>query len=91
MVSAAIEARRRDRKYYCSADPTEMSDGQWFRHIHAAVVLSEIFNELSEKTVSYDKVIHSVELTRWLIEHSPEDLREVADLLAKIVAGSREE
>jgi hypothetical protein len=81
-VKAAIEVKRKDRNYYCSADPSEMSDEQWIKRINAAKLLSDLFGELSTNRVPYKKVIHSVDLTRWLLEHSPQDLREVADLLA---------
>jgi len=84
-VTAAIEARRADRKYYCSADPSEMMEENWVKRINAAVLLSNIFGELSENRVAYDKVVHGAELTRWLIQHSPQDLREVADLLAMVL------
>jgi hypothetical protein len=83
-----IEARRGDRKYYCSGDATGMSDENWLKRIHAAVLLSEIFSELSEKRVAYDKAAHGVELTRWLIQHAPQDLREIADLLVAVIDGT---
>jgi hypothetical protein len=84
-VVAAITTKRTDRKYYCSADPSEMSEENWVKRIHAAVLLSDVFSELSENRVAYDKVVHGVELARWLIQHSPDDLREVADLLTIVV------
>jgi hypothetical protein len=83
-VRAAIGSRRKDRKYYCTADSDEMSDERWFKHVHAAVLLSDIFSDLSEKRVAYDKVVHSVALTRWLIDNSPGDLKELSDMLAFI-------
>jgi hypothetical protein len=81
----AIEGKRADRKYYCSADASEMGEENWAKRIHAAMLLGDIFGELSENRVRYDKVIHGVELTRWVIQHSPDDLREVADLIDDII------
>jgi hypothetical protein len=80
-VSKAIEARRRERQYYCAADPSQMTDENWSEHIHAAGLLRDLFSDLSETRVTYDKIEHGVELTRWIIEHRPENLREIADLL----------
>ncbi len=85
-VRAAIDARRGERRYYCIDDPNERVDEMWSRRIDAAVLLKDIFGELSENRVRYDKVKHSTELTRWIIENSPDDLREVADLLKGVLA-----
>jgi hypothetical protein len=53
---------------------------KWRDSIHAAHLLERLFMKMSGTRVSYRKTEHSVALTRWLIEHRPEDLRELADL-----------
>jgi predicted ATPase len=85
-VQAAIDARRGERRYYCTDDPNERAAEMWSRRIDAAGLLKDIFGELSENRVRYDKVKHSTELTRWIIQNSPDDLREVADLLKGVLA-----
>jgi energy-coupling factor transporter ATP-binding protein EcfA2 len=85
-VRAAIEAKRGERRYYCTDDPNERGDEMWLRRVDGAGMLRGIFGELSENRVSYDKVRHSTDLTRWIIGNSPGDLREVADLLKKVLA-----
>jgi predicted ATPase len=85
-VGAAIDAKRGERRYYCTDDPNEKSDELWVRRIDGAGVLRDIFGELSENRVRYDKIKHSTDLTRWIIQNSPSDLREVADLLKGVLA-----
>ena len=85
-VRAAIDAKRQERRYYCTDDPNERSDKLWLRQVDGAAVLHDIFGELSENRVSYDKVKHSTDLTRWIIQNSPDELREVADLLKEVLS-----
>ncbi len=88
-VNAAIETKRREQRYYCTPEPNERADEMWRRRIDAAGLLGDIFGEVSENRVRYDKVKHSADLTRWIVENSPGDLREVADLLAGVLASKK--
>jgi hypothetical protein len=83
-VAALIEIKRKDPDNYCRGYAVE-NGTDWQRHIDAARVLSELFTELSETRVSYDKIRHSVALTEFIIEHSPEELEEIADLLVNLL------
>lgn len=87
-VRALLEAKRDDAKYYRPLAVPATADDQWITTIHGARVLADIFSELSEARVSYDKLRHSGAITEWLIEHTPEDLREIADLLEQILTQS---
>lgn len=60
-----------------------MDDPTWLADVDAARLLKDLFGGLSGSRVAYDKVAHGVALTRWLCENAPEDLREVADLIAE--------
>lgn len=62
------------------ADPTK-----WQEFIHGAHLLESLFKTLSEHRVVYDKIAYSVSLTDWLIEHAPEDLRELANLMQNMI------
>lgn len=84
-VRVMLDTKRSDAKYYRPLPLSDLADEQWIRTIHGARVLSDIFSELSEVRVAYDKLRHSVAITEWLIEHTPEDLREIADLLERIL------
>jgi predicted ATPase len=82
-IAKLIGVKRKDLSFYCrgaTAVPAE-----WEHSIDAARVLKEIFTELSETRVSYEKTKHSVELTKWLLKNEPEALRELADLLLGIL------
>ncbi len=63
----------------------EFSSDEWIREVHAANLLDELFIDLTETRVQFDKVHHSTALTKWLIEHSAEDLQEIADMLVEAI------
>jgi len=50
--------------------------------VHGAKLLDTIFKKFSECRVEYDKVKYGVALTEWILENSPSDLHEVADIIA---------
>ena len=52
--------------------------------VHGGHLLEDLFSNFSGKTVPYDKPRHGLKLTEWLIEHNPQALGEVKDLLAQI-------
>ena len=46
-------------------------------------MLEDLFSDLSNARVVYDKVTHSVALTRWLCDNACEDLEELAGLMVE--------
>jgi hypothetical protein len=82
-VQALIEAKRQDLTFYSRGAKAVPTD--WERRIDAARLLAEIFTELSESRVSYEKTKHSVALTKWLLANDAALLAEVADLLNGIL------
>jgi hypothetical protein len=58
---------------------------EWVAQVHAAKLLSEMFQELSEARVTYDKVEYGTQLTRWIIQNTPDDLKEISDLLMQVM------
>ena len=50
--------------------------------MHGAKLLVTFFKEFSECRVEYDKVKYGLALTEWILENSPSDLQEVADIIA---------
>jgi len=84
-VATTLAAKRSERKYYCSPDPSLRTPDNWVREINGAKVLLDIFEELSGKTVEYDKVDHGLELTNWIAENSPDELAEVATVLSSLL------
>lgn len=79
-VQEWLNINKADRKYAVRA-PSEKP----FSGIHGAKLLEDIFKHFSENRVNYDKVTHGVMLTEWIIKNSPEDLRELANLLQGIL------
>ncbi|RQV15999.1 DUF2813 domain-containing protein [Burkholderia cenocepacia] len=57
----------------------------WLDIVHAPKILKEIFNDVPNNPEEYRKTTHSVEITEWLIENSPQHLQPIADLLATIL------
>jgi hypothetical protein len=82
-VAAWMEAHRSEEKYF---KPSPSRD---FEHdIDAPKFLKDLFYAHSNNTLEYGKTEHSVALTNWLIEHEPEALRELADLLVSKLPAS---
>ena len=59
------------------------SKESWLVSVHGANLLSDLFSAFSEARVSYVKTEHSVRITEWIIEHSPEELEGIADLISR--------
>jgi predicted ATPase len=53
----------------------------WVRTVDGARLLQYIFSELSERRVSYQKTLHSVEITKWMLAKNRDELKEIADLI----------
>ncbi|MCA9639498.1 MAG: AAA family ATPase, partial [Myxococcales bacterium] len=53
----------------------------WRHKVDGAKLLKNMFTELSESQLAYDKVSHGQELTEWLLAEDPSHLQEVADLI----------
>lgn len=83
-VRELLDQKCDDAGYFCRHNHPKEPDDQ-IQHIDATKVLTDIFNEISETRVAFDKPQYSVLLTDWIIENSPDDLRELADFLARDV------
>jgi hypothetical protein len=79
-VGEVIAEMVRDSRHACPAQAAVHGSG-WAASANAAEVLREIFSNLSQSRVRFDKVKHAVRLTRWLIDNSPDDLTEILDLV----------
>jgi len=83
-VGDAIGSKLSDGTYYCGRSSPDAA-AQRLAEVDGGRILREVFSQLSETRVSYEKLPHGTLLTEWLIEHAADDLREVADLLAAIL------
>jgi len=87
-VQALIEKKREKSEYFKSL---KVENGEnWIARINGALVLADIFKELSEKRYYYEKTTHAVTLTEWLIENAPEELDEVVKSIEEILDHSDE-
>ncbi len=87
-VEEWLERNRWNSKYFGRRQVTEASRNEdtWLRAVHGAKLLQDMFNELSETRVAYDKVEHGYALTEWLVDNAPSDLDEIAGLLKEKLA-----
>jgi hypothetical protein len=81
-INVWLEQHRWDRRYFHEkVKEDSQTEETWLSDVHGAKVLDEMFQELSETRVLYDKVVHGMALTRWLCDNAPDDLRELASVI----------
>jgi len=83
-VDHLINQKRQNLGYFCSG--IAQVPEAWIAKIDGARVLSDIFGQLSENRVAYDKTKHSVAITDWLIQNDPNALRDLANMLDHLLA-----
>lgn len=74
-----MDSNRWELRYFDSSG--EQTEERWKREVNAARFLSDMFTQLSETRVQYQKIEHGEWLTDWLIVNSPDDLCELAHFL----------
>lgn len=82
-VNRILDAKRGGTGYYCRG--TEQIPVDWIVHIDGATVLSEIFSELSENRVSYEKMRHSVAITEWILKNDPHYFRDLSNWMLELL------
>ncbi len=87
-VRTWIAKHRSEAKYYSPLKPVAGRADTWLATIHSARLLTDLFAELSEKRVTYDKTEHGTALTKWLVTNAAEELREVSELLKSFLSGT---
>jgi len=81
-INRWLEQHRWDRRYLGKeVEENSQTEETWLSDVHGAKVLNDMFQELSEARVLYDKVVHGTALTRWLCDNAPDDLRGLAGLI----------
>jgi predicted ATPase len=84
-VKARLEELFKDAKYSCKGLPALKGNRDF---IDAARLLRDVFNEFTECRVSFEKTLHSVELTNWILDNEPERLKPLADILRECLRNS---
>lgn len=83
-VEALILAKRQNQEYFCHPEHAGDSD-DWRCCINGPKVLQQIFSELSQSRVTFEKTEHSPALTDWIIQNKPSQLEEIAKLLREVL------
>jgi hypothetical protein len=77
-----LECNHSDRKYYdWNISEAERTEDKWMQNVYGAKILADIFKDFSGGRVEYDKVRYGVALTEWILEHAPDGLAEVANMI----------
>lgn len=58
----------------------------WRDETHAANILRDLFRDVCSDRLEFQKTDHSVRLALWLVENSPAELSELANVIAKKIA-----
>ena len=81
-AEAWIDSHRWDPKYFDPL-PVERDHDTWLREVRGGRLLTDLFSELSEQRVRYDKVRHGVAMTDWLLANTPQHLSDISELVAR--------
>ncbi|MDR3481603.1 MAG: AAA family ATPase [Burkholderiaceae bacterium] len=74
-----------DKKYFRPNEPMAFENENWRDKVHGACVLRDLFCEMTENRIEYDKVTHGLALTQYLIDHPTPMLRQLAEFLSGLV------
>ena len=73
-------------KYFvCQRSIPSVGTSEWVDGVDGANILLDLFNDLTDARVRYDKVKHGMELTKEMIEKPTKDLIALSDFLAQTV------
>jgi hypothetical protein len=67
----------------------DVGSEDWRVEVDAARLLIDLFNDLTNARVNYEKVSHGAKLTEWLIENDPDALEELSELLTDMLEERR--
>ena len=62
----------------------DVSDTEWLKKAHAPKLLEDLFDELSGVNMVYQKTVHSIALTDWLLDNRPSSLTELANYIQEL-------
>lgn len=63
-----------------------LNDLDWVTKVDAAKLLKNLFAALTSTKEEYRKPQHSIALTKWLLEHDPEHLKDLREYIARLHA-----
>ena len=59
-------------------------NAEWLARVNAPRLLTDLFDQLSGVNLEYQKTVHSVLLTEWILANRPELFAELADYIQKL-------
>ena len=83
-VLSWLDENKTHSKYYKGIKSS--GDDQWTENVNGALLLIDLFESLSAGKVRFEKTVHSPMLTKWLLENSAEELRELSDLIKSVLS-----
>ena len=78
-------ATNASRQEYFDGQPAVYASAGWLLGVDGAKVLNDLFNDLTDARVAFDKVKHGMRMTRYLITSPTKELRELAEVLKRLV------
>jgi hypothetical protein len=85
-IEVWLETNRWNKRYFRkNVNDKDRTDEFWLKNVHGAKILEDLFTEFSAQRVTYDKVVHGLALTEWIIENSPVDIEEISHLIVTIL------
>jgi hypothetical protein len=84
-VEEWIQRNGGDKKYFGRrrVSKPSLTNNAWLTDVRGAKILEDMFEEMSEGTVEYDKVNHGIALTEWIVKNAPNDLTEIVELVER--------
>ena len=67
---------------------SKLNEENWVQTVDGARLLQHIFSEISERRVAYQKTVHSVEITKWMLANDHGDFKEIANLIQLVTQES---
>jgi predicted ATPase len=67
----------------------EYPSQEWHKKVHAAKILADMFGDLTNQRVSYNKVVHGLRLTKLLVTQPTQEILELGDFLQRLLNSSK--
>lgn len=81
-IRSWMDDNRASEDYFKGRDKSELT---WLKNIDGARFLENMFGELSNYTLEYDKAVHGRSITVSILESEPEHFQEIVDLIQSIL------
>lgn len=76
-----------NREFFGNNAALPVTDPKWIIAVNAPKLLIALFQQLSDAKETYNKLTHSVDLTKWLLAHDPKSLSELAVHIHSLIPG----